>query len=50
MKKLLALLMLTGILITSCSSQKYGCPGSNYYSKDNKKQNSKAGKQMQRLF
>ncbi|HWV69808.1 hypothetical protein [Chitinophaga sp.] len=49
MKILLCLLILGSILFSSCSSQKTGCPASNYYTKDIKQHNRKAGKQM-RLF
>ncbi|HEY8959833.1 hypothetical protein [Chitinophaga sp.] len=49
MKILICLLISGSILFTSCSSPKTGCPASNYYTKDIKQQNRKAGKQM-RLF
>ncbi|MBS0026209.1 hypothetical protein ACTJJ0_07540 [Chitinophaga sp. 22321] len=50
MKPILCLLLLGCILFPSCSSQKTGCPASNYYTKDIKQSNRKAGKQMSRLF
>ncbi|MGO4289426.1 hypothetical protein [Chitinophaga sp. RAB17] len=50
MKSILCLLILGSILFTGCSSQKTGCPSSNYYTKDIKQSNRKAGKQMSRLF
>ncbi|WP_158266931.1 hypothetical protein [Chitinophaga niastensis] len=49
MKTILCLLLLGCILFPSCSSQKTGCPASNQYTKEMKRQNSRAGKQM-RLF
>ncbi|MCW3462746.1 hypothetical protein [Chitinophaga nivalis] len=49
MKTILCLLLLGCILLPGCSSQKTGCPATNYYTKETKKQNRKAGKQM-RLF
>ncbi|MDR6565874.1 MULTISPECIES: hypothetical protein [Chitinophaga] len=49
MKIPVCLLILGSILFASCSSQKTGCPASNYYTKEIKQQNRKAGKQM-RLF
>ena len=49
MKRKWLLLLWAVFLLTSCASQKYGCPGSTYYNKGNAKQNSKAGKQM-KLF
>lgn len=49
MKTSLCLLLLGCILFPGCSSQKTGCPASNYYTKDIKQQNRRAGKQM-RLF
>ncbi|WP_185937128.1 hypothetical protein [Chitinophaga polysaccharea] len=49
MKIPVCLLISGSILFASCSSQKTGCPASNYYTKEIKQQNRKAGKQM-RLF
>jgi hypothetical protein len=49
MKRVIYLLLASSILCISCSSQKTGCPSSNYYTKEMKQQNRKAGKQM-RLF
>ncbi|WP_161596879.1 hypothetical protein [Chitinophaga vietnamensis] len=50
MKILSCLLILGAILLQSCASQEKGCPASNYYTKDTKKANMRAGKQMSRLF
>ncbi|SCC35618.1 hypothetical protein GA0116948_106156 [Chitinophaga costaii] len=45
MKKVMALLALVAILAESCSSTKTGCPGSNYYSKQDRVQSRKAQRQ-----
>ncbi|MEC5148140.1 hypothetical protein [Chitinophaga sp. 212800010-3] len=49
MKTLLCLLVLGSILFSGCSSQKTGCPASNYEKWGIQQHNRKAGKQM-RLF
>ncbi|MBV7533689.1 MULTISPECIES: hypothetical protein [Chitinophaga] len=50
MKSHICLLLLGCILLVSCASQEKGCPSSNYYTKEIKTHNRKAGKQMGRLF
>ncbi|MFB6455685.1 hypothetical protein ACE38W_10475 [Chitinophaga sp. Hz27] len=50
MKFYICLLLLGCILLGSCASQEKGCPASNYYTKEIKASNRKAGKQMTRLF
>ncbi|MBV8254980.1 MAG: hypothetical protein JO154_20435 [Chitinophaga sp.] len=46
----ICLLIFGLFLLASCASQEKGCPASNYYTKDVKASNRKAGKQMGRLF
>ncbi|HEY0272567.1 MAG TPA: hypothetical protein VGC22_05230 [Chitinophaga sp.] len=45
MKKVMALLVLVAILAVACSSTKTGCPGNNYYSKQDRAQSRKAQRQ-----
>lgn len=49
MKRKWLFLLWLAFMATGCASQKYGCPGSTYYNKNNAKQNSRAAKQM-KLF
>ncbi|HVI45420.1 MAG TPA: hypothetical protein VM802_11135 [Chitinophaga sp.] len=50
MKLFLCLLLTSCVLLCACSSQKTGCPATNYYTKEAKQHNHRAGKQMSRLF
>ncbi|WP_295126850.1 hypothetical protein [uncultured Chitinophaga sp.] len=49
MRKWLLVLWIA-FLAAGCASQKTGCPGSNFYSGANAKQNKRAKKHMDKLF